>query len=224
MSKLVKIFLTILLVVDMVGINLAVGYLLITNFKLPTSYQISEVKNQFPEAQMVDQCGLECQKYIDEKLKLLDDKYLVAGPSGTITPTSKPASVKVVPTRAKTRSVSYVTIPSGGSTISQSWVDLAGTDFYFDPADYSGLVEVYFEANMKLFNGSGMAYARLYDTANGIGVQGSEVQTKLNNDTVVTSGRVSFWAGKNLIRVQIKSLTTESAVYNSGRLRIVTEN
>lgn len=77
---------------------------------------------------------------------------------------------------------------------------------------------------MKLMTGSGRAYVRLYDSTNGIGVQGSEVSTQVGMDTVVESGLVSFWQGKNLIRVQVKSLTTESAVYNSGRLRIVTEN
>lgn len=105
-----------------------------------------------------------------------------------------------------------------------NWVDVAGSDFYFNPADYPGLVAVYFEANMKLVTGSGRAYVRLYDSTHGIGVQGSEVVTQAGTDTLVESGQLNFWAGKNLIRVQIKSLTTESTVYNSGRLRIVTEN
>ena len=99
-----------------------------------------------------------------------------------------------------------------------------GSDFYFSPGDYPGLVEIYFEANIKLMTGSGWAYVRLYDSTHGIGVQGSEASTQAGIDTMVESGQASFWAGKNLIRVQIKSLTTESTVYNSGRLRIVTEN
>ena len=65
---------------------------------------------------------------------------------------------------------------------------------------------------------------RLYDVTHGIGVQGSEASTQAGVDTVVESGQVSFWAGRNLIRVQMKSLTTESTFYTSGRLRIITEN
>jgi len=90
--------------------------------------------------------------------------------------------------------------------------------------DYPGLKEIYFEANLKLFNGNGIAYARLYDSTHGIGVQGSEVQTSSQANTVVESGKLSFWGGKNLIKVQSRSLTADTAVYNSGRLRIVMEN
>ncbi|KKR84048.1 MAG: hypothetical protein UU32_C0051G0009 [Candidatus Woesebacteria bacterium GW2011_GWB1_41_10] len=126
--------------------------------------------------------------------------------------------------KTKTRTTSYVTIPGSGSTTETAWTNVAGSEFYFNPADYPGLVSVYFEANMKLFNGSGLAYAQLFDVTHGIGVQGSEVSTQTGSDTVVESGQVSFWSGRNLIRVQVKSLTTESAIFNSGRLRILTEN
>jgi hypothetical protein len=64
----------------------------------------------------------------------------------------------------------------------------------------------------------------LLDVTHGIGVQGSDVSTASQAETVAISGKVSFWAGKNLIRVQAMSLTADTAVYNSGRLRIVTEN
>jgi hypothetical protein len=126
--------------------------------------------------------------------------------------------------KTKIRTVQYVTIPGSGSTSANVWTNLAGTEFYFDTADYPGLIEIYFEANMRLVNGNGRAYVQLYDATHGIGVQGSDVNTTSQTDTVITSGRVSFWAGKNLIRVQAKSLTADTAVYNSGRLRIVTEN
>jgi hypothetical protein len=77
---------------------------------------------------------------------------------------------------------------------------------------------------MKLFNGSGRAYLRLYDVTHKIGVQGSDVSTNSNSDVIIESGRISFWAGKNLIRVQARSETVETAVFNSGRLRLVVEN
>ena len=141
-------------------------------------------------------------------------------------PTPIPATKIIYQTvpKAKVRSTTYVTLSGSGSTTNRDWVNVAGSDFYFNLADYPGLVEVYLEANMKLVTGSGLAYVQLFDSTNGIGVQGSEVSTKAGADTLVVSGQVSFWQGKNLIRVQVKSLTTESAVYNSGRLRIVTEN
>lgn len=165
----------------------------------------------------VDQCGEDCRAYIDSKM---------TKPSPTIipTPASTPKVVYKTAPKPKTRIVSYVTVPGSGSTMANDWTIVSGSDFYFNPADYPGLVAVYFEANMKLMTGSGMAYVRLYDSTHGIGVQGGDASTKAGTDTVVESGNISFWQGKNLIKVQIKSLTAESAVYNSGRLRIVTEN
>ncbi len=168
-----------------------------------------------------DVCGEQCQKYIAQKLGEVITPAAPAGPGAT--PVSTRTTVSQ-PARTKVRSLTYVTIPGSGNTLNNNWTDLAGTDFYFDPADYPGLVEVYFEASMRLFNGNGMAYVRLFDTNHGIGVQGSDVQTNSQASTVVTSGKVSFWAGKNLIRVQTKSLTADTAIYDSGRLRIVTEN
>ena len=171
----------------------------------------------------VDQCGAECRAYIDSKLTKLS-------PTVTPTPTPTPAriatqSVAGGPTpKPKVRSTSYLPISVSGSTSSQDWAGLSGTEFYFDIANYPGLVSIYFEANIRLLNGNGTAYVRLFDTVHGIGVQGSQTQTTNQASTAVESGQVSFWSGKNLIRVQAKSLTADTAIFDGGRLRIITEN
>jgi len=210
MSKEVKILLVILGTLDLLAVNGAVGYLLTKKPKPSAAPQVS----------YIDQCGDECKKYIDAQLKSQNLKVK------TETPTPTPATKIVYQTAPKTkvRSTTYVTLAGSGNTTATDWVNATGSDFYFNPADYPGLVSVYFEANMKLMTGSGRAYVRLYDVTHGIGVQGSEASTQAGVDTVVESGQVSFWAGRNLIRVQMKSLTTESTFYTSGRLRIITEN
>lgn len=194
----------------MVGVNVALGYLMLKKPVVPTAEST---------VQYIDQCGEECKRYVDQAIQAKQAKQaLQASP----TPVAK--IIYQTTPKTKVKSTTYVTIAGSGSTTATDWVNVAGSDFYFNPADYVGLVSVYFEANMKLMTGSGRAYVRLFDSTHGIGVQGSEASTQAGSDTVVESGQVSFWTGKNLIRVQIKSLTTESAVYNSGRLRIVTEN
>lgn len=207
-------------IVDLVVINAGVGVLIYRSIFNTTPVSPLSLGGEIKEV-VNDSCGVLCQKYIDQKLEAIITPAAPAGPSAT--PVT-PKTIVKQPVRQKVRSVAYVTIPGSGSTMNNDWVDLAGTDFYFDPADYPGLVEVYFEAGMRLFNGNGMAYVRLADTAHGIGVQGSDVQTNNQASSVVVSGKVSFWAGKNLIRVQAKSLTADTAIYDSGRLRIVTEN
>lgn len=214
MSKEVKILLWILGIVDVIGINVALGYLLLKKPVIPVA--------EPPTVQYVDQCGDSCKSYVDQAIQVKQAKQAPQALQASPTPATK--IIYQTTPRAKVRSTTYVTLAGSGNTTATDWVNVGGSDFYFNPADYPGLVSVYFEANMKLMTGSGRAYVRLYDSMHGIGVQGSEVSTQAGTDTVVESGQVSFWAGKNLIRVQIKSLTTESAVYNSGRLRIVTEN
>jgi hypothetical protein len=164
-----------------------------------------------PTAAPVDTCGPECQKYINNKISSIPT------PSAIVVAA---AAAK----KSKVRTVSYLPISNNGSTGSNNWDNLSGTDFYFDLHDYPGLVEIYFETNIKLFNGNGLAFVRLYDETHGVGVQGSEVQTSQQKDTAVVSGQVSFYQGKNLIKVQAKSLTADTAIFTSGRLKIVTEN
>lgn len=210
-------------VLDVLALNIAAGYLFykseIRSRSATSSISKSETNFNSPIVQNVDQCGEDCRAYIDSKMTKPS-----SSPTPIPTPTPPAKQGKALPGKTKTRTVSYVTVPGSGSTMANDWTIVSGSDFYFNPADYPGLVAVYFEVNMKLMTGSGMAYVRLYDSTHGIGVQGSDASTKAGTDTVVESGNISFWQGKNLIKVQIKSLTAESAIYNSGRLRIVTEN
>jgi hypothetical protein len=179
-----------------------------------------------------DKCGVECQSEISSRinglkleLKAEDAAVLAEAKATTPTPLPKENSAVSAPvSKKKVRTVQYVTIPGSGTTRSLSWDDFDGTDFYFDKADYSGLVEVYFEANMSLLNGNGKAFVRLLDATHGIGVDGGEVQTSSQTAGIITSGKLNFWTGKNLIRIQAKSLTSDTTVYNYGRLKVITEN
>ena len=123
----------------------------------------------------------------------------------------------------KTRHVSYMNISGGFGQVAYEWTDVPASEFYFDKSEYPGLKEIKFESNMKLFNGNGMGYVRLFDVTHGVALSGSQVETKNQNDTVIISEAVNFMSGKNLIRVQVKSLTADTTVFNSGRLMIVSE-
>jgi hypothetical protein len=208
----------------LIGIALILGDLIFLNFKvLSSKLKISsnnEISNTspYPSPTPINIQNLESRiMNLEQKAKI----------TTTPAPTAKitvPPPVLAMPPKTKVRSVQYVTIPGSGSSQNNNWTDLPGTDFYFDTGDYPGLSEVYFEANMKLFNGNGTAYVRLFDTNHGIGVQGSEIGSNKQADTLIDSGKVTFWAGKNLIRVQAKTLTADTTIYNYGRLRIVTVN
>jgi len=140
----------------------------------------------------------------------------------SITPAATLSSPKTaLPTAS--RHLTYLPISGSFNQLAYDWVDDPTSDFYFDTIDYPGLISVTFEASMKLFNGNGLAFTRLFDVTHQVAVPGSQIQTGNQADTIVTSGPLNFMAGHNLIRVQIKSLTADTTYFNSGRLIIVSK-
>jgi hypothetical protein len=157
-----------------------------------------------------------------ESFNALNEKVLeLESKISTVEPTKKIAPIIV--SNKKTNHVSYVNISGGFGQIAYEWTDVPASQFYFNKADYLGLKEIKFESNMKLFNGNGKAFVRLFDVTHGVAVNGSQVETSSQNDVIVTSESINFMDGKNLIKVQIKSLTADSAVFNSGRLVVTSE-
>ena len=136
-----------------------------------------------------------------------------------VSPTPTPRSIST----KKSRRTYYVPIPGSGSTLVTDWTSLSGTDFYLSKNDFPGLLEVYFEANIKLMNGNGKAFFRIYDTTHFIGVGGSQIETTSQTSVFVSSGKVFLWEGYNHYIVQAKTLTADTAVYESGKLKIITE-
>ncbi|KKQ98582.1 MAG: hypothetical protein UT24_C0009G0082 [Candidatus Woesebacteria bacterium GW2011_GWB1_39_12] len=213
MKNLLKVFVAI----DLILINALLGFLIYKNeFKLTDEdsniERLQEISSQNEESK--DECGEECKRYIELKVSelTLDTKEVI---SSTPTP-------RLVPTK-KSRRTYYVPIPGSGSTLATDWTNLSGTDFYLSKNDFPGLLEVYFEANIKLLNANGKAFFRIYDTTHFIGVGGSQIETTSQTSVFVSSGKVSLWEGYNHYIVQAKTLTADTAVYESGKLKIITE-
>ena len=141
-----------------------------------------------------------------------------------ISPGVTTAIIPLPPASKSSKTVSYVTVPGSGSTDKNVWTDIPGTEFYLDTKDYEGLSETRFEANFRLLNGNGFAFIRLFDTTVGIEVWGSEVKANTQNFTVITSDKLTLRSGNHLYRIQAKSLTADTTVYNSGRLKLITSN
>lgn len=150
----------------------------------------------------IDKCGEDCKKQIEE-IVLKNTK-----PTETVKTVSQ---------------IAYIPISGSISTTSSTWYDAPGTDFYLDLSkNYSKNATVTWEVSLKVAHGNGTAYARLYDVTHNITVNGSEISLTNNpNLTQVYSQNLSFWAGNNLYRVQLKSLNTFEVTFGSGRLKIV---
>lgn len=159
----------------------------------------------------VDVCGEECRRLINET---------VAEAMATLSGTTKTAIPPSTPVPAE-RQTTYIPLSGPITTTSMDWVDAAGTDVYIDLVnDYGKNTWVSWEAFLKIADGNGQAFARLYDATHGIAVNGSEVSVTKGVSTQVISGELKFWAGRNLYRVQLKSLNSFVATLESGRIKI----
>ncbi|MCJ7804432.1 hypothetical protein MUP35_01730, partial [Patescibacteria group bacterium] len=123
--------------------------------------------------------------------------------------------------KASQPQVIYIPLGGGGATINRDWVDVGNAEVYLDVNDYPNLDKAYFEGFIKVKNGNGKAFARLYDVTHSIGVQGSDIESASENFTLVESGSLNFWQGKNLYRIQIKSLNGYEASIDSGRIKLI---
>jgi Flp pilus assembly protein TadG len=180
----------------------------LTNQLITTNKSENKIDILSPE----DSCSEVCKKEIENKIS-----QAVATISATKTTISK--STIVSKSEAKT---AYIPLSGPITTTSTGWVDVVGTDIYIDLAnDYGKNAYVSWEAFLKVAYGNGQAFARLYDVTHGIGVDGSELSLiGIGTSTQVSSGKLNLWSGRNLYRVQIKSLNTFEVTFGSGRIKI----
>jgi len=162
--------------------------------------------------QQIDVCGDDCKSQIND---------IVSKAISTMSGTTKTIIQKEAATEPLSKKTAYIPLSGPITTTSTDWVDAAGTDVYIDLAsDYGKSTYVSWEGFLSIANGNGQALARLYDATHGIAVNGSEISTTSGTSTQLTSGSLSLWAGRNLYRVQLKSLNSFVATFASGRIKI----
>lgn len=162
--------------------------------------------------QKVDTCGEDCKREVND---------IVSRAVSTISGATKTIIQKETVTDTSSKKTAYIPLSGPITTTSTDWVDAVGTDVYIDLVnDYGKNTRVSWEAFLSVANGNGQALARLYDATHGIAVNGSEVSTTNGDSTQVFSGNLSLWSGKNLYRVQLKSLNSFVVTFASGRIKI----
>ena len=157
-------------------------------------------------------CGTDCVNAINEAVR-----KAVA----TISPTTKEKIIEkeIVSDTPKT---SYIPMGTTYTTTATGWYTLDDTAIYIDLInDYGLSAKVSWEALLKVAHANGQAYARLWDDTNKIAVNGSELTT-INNASYqqVSSGSLPFWRGRNLYKVQIKSLNSFEITITGAKIRI----
>ena len=108
------------------------------------------------------------------------------------------------------------------TTTSTDWYSLDDTEIYIDLTnDYGSKASVSWEAQLMVAHGNGQVFARLWDDTNKIAVNGSELTT-INNPSfsLVSSGVIPFWRGRNLYKLQIKSLNSFEVSITGAKIKI----
>lgn len=208
---------------------LFLSFLFITLSFVFSEYQIVQIRSALslqipvstgqPLSQSVsqltsDNCGASCQAYINQAV----NQALLPNSASP-----KASSVPVVvqqQTQTKTTQVTYFPL-SGGSTPNTDWTNINSSSFTFNIGDYGSNPYVIWDANLRVDNGSGTTYARLFDVTHGIAVNGSQIYISATSiSTDVVSGSLSFWQGSNNYVVQVKSLNGSTAFVDSARIKI----
>lgn len=160
-----------------------------------------------------DTCGVLCQSFIDQKIS----EYIsTLSASRATTPSKQTTEVKSTP------KTSYVNFDGTYTTTSTDWTTIDASAVVIDlENDYGKSASVYFTASLKIGNGSGQAYVRLYDDTNKIAVSGSEL-TSLNNInySLIETQNLPFWKGRNTYKLQIKSLNSQEVFVTNSKLKI----
>ena len=158
-------------------------------------------------------CGDLCKKEIEDA---------VVKAMAAITPTMIKTSTTTVAQTTQKGGTTYIPMGTTYESTSTDWYTIDDTATYIDLInDYGKTASVSWEASLKVAHGNGQAYVRLWDDTNKIAVDGSVLTTENNSEyKLVTTGVLPFWKGRNLYKVQIRSLNSFAVSYTGGKIRI----
>lgn len=150
------------------------------------------------------------------------------GPSPTLESTSQVSNVEtktVIEKQTQTiiqTSQKEIFIPmGGGSTNSNTFSDLTGTDVTIDTAKYLQIDSVVFEASVRVEGGNGRAYAQVLNVDDKTPYIESQISNATGSPTVKTSGKIPIPSGKKTYRVQAKTdITNFAAHVDNARMKI----
>lgn len=155
---------------------------------------------------------------LESRLKALETKVLdlqgqltqLKGSSTTSTSTSNSSSYRP----------SYISLGWAGTSIAQDWTSITVQEIIINPTDYSGYKSMQFEANIKIHQGNGKAYARLFNSTDGVFPPNSEISTTSQDYTWVSSATFTLPAGQKTYKLQLKSLSGYEASVQNARIKV----
>ncbi len=155
-----------------------------------------------------------------------DIEGIVSQAIATLSAAPKANAVTTIPTSTSAptaNKIAFIPLGSSGSTQNTNWTDVPNAQIWLNfSGEYGQLAKAWWDAFLRVDNANGTTYARLFDVTHGIAVNGSEISVSntTTSTDVESAGNLQFWSGRNLYRVQIKSLNSSVAFFDSGRIKI----
>lgn len=115
----------------------------------------------------------------------------------------------------------YIPLGSSDSSSTTDWTTVVTPQVEIDPADYPGYTKMYLEATVRVFQGNGSGYVRLFNNTDGLAILSSEISTTSGSYNTVVSGSFNLNSGKKQYRLQLKSLTGYEVSVQFARIKVV---
>jgi hypothetical protein len=202
---------------------LVLAVIILFSFSLFSYQQIKELKDQVQRKESISTERQLATQQMPTGIQAEDVKTIVSDIVATLS--ARPQTKTVVKERVVTEEshgTTYIPLGTTATTTSTDWVTVEDSATYIDLInDYGKNATVSWQASLKVAHGNGQAFARLYDDTNKIAVNGSEISTTNNASfEQVSSGNLPFWRGRNLYKVQIKSLNSFEVTYSGGKIKV----
>lgn len=158
---------------------------------------------------------------LDTRVKVLEDRIssLQQQPNGQVITNTSPI---LIPTSTPTvkRAPVYIPLGSGGTSAALDWTTIDTYQVILDPNDYPGYSSAQLELSLRVYQGNGKAFARLYNSDDGLAILLSEVASITGDYTWVVSSPFNFSSAKKSYKLQLKTLTGYEAGIQNARLKI----
>ena len=173
----------------------------------------SQVKQVGSDVVEPEGCDEQCvSKIVDEKVAEIETALAV-------TPTPTPTTTTSQTSSVKETHIETVDLP-GGSASGGDWVRISGSEKWLDSSLYGELVSATWQGWIEVKDGSGIAYARLYDATNNRAVDGSEVSNASGGKASFYSEGLSIWRGQNQYYIEVRSSTGYEVTVEGAKMKL----
>ncbi len=157
---------------------------------------------------------------LDVKVKSLEDK--IASLESQLSQTGIPSetsSQTVISSSSGAQQYIYALGTADGVTSVNQWETISLLQITIDPSQFPGYKNMQLEAFIRLHQGNGKMFVRLYHQGTGLAIPESEISTSSENNIWLASSPFTV-SEKKTYRFQLKTLTGYTAYIEDARVKV----